>query len=70
MLLTVDDALAALAAEAGARGYAVMVSGRTIIGAEYLRDDICWYVDDVRCSYADAQQALAHARAVRRAVTA
>lgn len=66
-LLSVDESLLALAEEAGRRGYAMLVSGRTVIGAEYHRQQIVWYVDDRRSTYAGAQQALESARVARRA---
>jgi hypothetical protein len=66
-LLSVDDSLSALAVEAEQRGYALLVSGRTVIAAEYHRQQIVWYVGDRRDTFEGAQRALADARAARAA---
>ncbi|KPD18840.1 hypothetical protein ADM96_08310 [Burkholderia sp. ST111] len=66
-LLTIDETLNAVAAEAEQLGYMTLVSGRLVIGAEYHRGQVVWYVHDRRATLEQVRQALEKARAARHA---
>ena len=65
MLKTVEETLALLAAEAEQLGYMTFVSGRLVIGAEYHRGQIVWYLHDRRATPEQVRTALEKARAAR-----